>query len=446
MLNDDEINKLEEILQEHFDEPIKRLTKFEEIIERMTKRADETANLLAEIKGFNNNRLNKAIDKSSAHILAGKFNSFLEFVIKEAKNSGPTTIVRKIEDRLKEIEANSTHAITPSKPLDFYLLAQSPATNTLAKKLTTKITNPSQLDMYGNGKVEAEDFRLFVRGYGELVNGVNQSAAMLLDSLMITATRDGLQSTLVKLPLKEYMAMRGLKDEKEIRAQVKRDIDALERVSFEYKGIGKQKNAWLRVSIAGGTVGQLKNGDIIFRFNQDFFDSFRASEKTKYLYMYFPREALQGNIRQNPYKYWLARKISEHKRINLGKPNEDIISVKTLVESCPNFPTYDEVMATDRAITRRMIEPFERDMDVFSEAFTWEYTTEQPDSYQTFIEAMIHVRWLNYPDTTKLKSEKAKSKKRTTQSKANNRKIDKLETDIKALKDTVSELQKGTDE
>jgi hypothetical protein len=90
------------------------------------------------------------------------------------------------------------------------------------------------------------------------------------------------------------MDMRDLRDEKETRIQVRRDIDALERVSFEYRGIGKQRGAWLKVSIAGGTVGQVKNGDIIFRFNQDFFDSYRIGSENKYLlyviYIYYKQE------------------------------------------------------------------------------------------------------------------------------------------------------------
>ena len=79
--------------------------------------------------------------------------------------------------------------------------------------------------------------------------------------------------------------------------------------------------------------------------------------------MYFPQEALRGNIKKNPWKYWLARKISEHKRMNIGKPNEDTISVQTLIDACPNYPTYEKVMSEDRAIRRRIIEPFERDLD-----------------------------------------------------------------------------------
>jgi hypothetical protein len=308
----------------------------------------------------------------------------------------------------------------PQGPAGFYLLAQNHTSNKLSKKLTERIANPAQFDIYGNGSIEERDFRLFVKGYSELVSGVNETAARLLDSLMITATRNGLQNTLVTLPIREYLDMRGLKDEREIRRQVRSDIDALERISFEYKGTGKNRGAWLKVSISGGTVGQIKNGDIVFRFNQDFFDSFKVGSKL--MYMYFPHEALKGNIKENPWKYWLARKISEHKRMNIGKPNEDTISVQTLIDACPNYPTYEKIMKEDRAISRRIIEPFERDLNALSPSISWEYQglNESPRNYQEFIAANIVVHWSEYPDTLKLEARKKKRAAKKQASKEKN--------------------------
>lgn len=295
----------------------------------------------------------------------------------------------------------------------YHMLVQNKTSNKLQKKITEKITNPTQLTIYGDGAIESRDFKLFIRGYRELENGVNQSAARLLDSLMITATQEGLKSTLIRLPLHEYMEMRNLRDEKETRAQVKRDINALERISFEYRGTGKQRGIWLKVSIAGGTVGQIKNGDIIFRFNQDWYDSFRASETGKYMYMYFPREALKTNIKHNPWTYWLARKISEHKRINLNKPNADTIRVATLIEACPNFPSYTEIMAGNRNVTQRIIEPFERDMDALTESLAWHYIDTAPVDYKEFMESTVKIYWKDYPEILKHSSGK-KNKKKTT--------------------------------
>ncbi|MDL2318127.1 hypothetical protein LJC74_03405 [Eubacteriales bacterium OttesenSCG-928-A19] len=292
----------------------------------------------------------------------------------------------------------------------FYLLAQSRATNSLAHKLTTRFAGPAQLDLLGNATVNSKDFRLFIRGYTELTNGINTSAAKLLDSLLITATTNGLSDTLVTLPLKEYMAMRGLRDVKSARQQVRRDIDALERVRFEYLGIGKDRGSWLNVTLAGGTSG-IKNGVIYFRFNEDFYNSVRVSEG-RYLFMFFPRESLRLNDNVNPYSYAFARRIAEHKRINLGRVNENSIRVATILRACPAFPTYAEVMAGNRNVTDRIIAPFERDMNALRDAFTWEYAGEPPQSYQAFIEATVRIHWAGYPDVDRLRAARAKRRKK----------------------------------
>jgi len=358
--------------------------------------------------------------------ISGEVNPALKEDIKEYLKSQRAQVNKnELEKLLGELQSliNETkqHTKTPEQIsfLDdellkgFYLLVQSANTNQLQKKLTEKIVDPAQLDLYGHGHIFSKDFRLHIHLYNELQHGVSQSTAQLLDALMITATREGLKDTLIKLPLKEYMYMRDLSDEKETRAQVKRDLDALTRIKFEYKGTGKQRGAWIEVYIFGGTRAQIKNGDIVFRFNQDFYDSFKASETGQYMFMYFPHEALKANIKYNPYTYWLARKIAEHKRINLGKPNADTISVKTLIDACPNFPTYDEVIkSNDRHVDKRIIEPFERDMDKITETLSWSYAGEQPKDYHEFINSMVSIVWRNYPDTKKLEAEKAKQAKK----------------------------------
>jgi len=315
------------------------------------------------------------------------------------------------------------------KEQDYYLLVQSQSSNNLAKKLTAKIVDPAQLDLYGNGRVETKDFRLFIRGYQELVSGINTSASKLLDSLLITATASGLNDTTVRLPLKEYMKMRGLKDERRTREQVKRDIEALKRISFEYIGQGKAKGNWLNVTLAGEMSGII-NSIIIFQFGVSFYNSLKISE-SDYLFMYFPKEALRLNDNANPHSYFFARRISAHKRMNIGKTNEDIIGVNTLIEASPYFPSYDEVKRLGGHIAQRMIDPFERDMDALSENFLWEYVGNQPNTYQEFIDSSIHIIWSNYPDTNKLEEEKAKRSKRAKQQKNQTKKITELEKKIK---------------
>ena len=120
--------------------------------------------------------------------------------------------------------------------------------------------------------------------------------------------------------------------------------------------------------------------------------------------------------------------------MNVGKKNEDIIAVKTLLAAAPNLPSYEEVMNTDRALSRRIIEPFERDMDALEDTLTWTYcrsnntplTDEELSSmsYDTFINLLIKIDWKQYPDQTARLERKAqrieqekKGKKRKTSKK-----------------------------
>ena len=119
--------------------------------------------------------------------------------------------------------------------------------------------------------------------------------------------------------------------------------------------------------------------------------------------------------------------------MNVGKKNEDIIAVKTLLAVAPNLPSYEEVMATDRALNRRIIEPFERDMDALEDTLTWTYCHSNNSpltdgelaslSYDTFISLLIKTDWKQYPDQTARLERKAErlaqtqKKKRTTSKK-----------------------------
>ena len=104
--------------------------------------------------------------------------------------------------------------------------------------------------------------------------------------------------------------------------------------------------------------------------------------------------------------------------MNYFKKNSDTISVKTLLECTPELPTYDEVISGDRAIARRIIEPFERDLNELEDVLKWEYchsngtplTDDEIDNfnYHIFYNLMLRIKWIDYPELQK----KTKSKKK----------------------------------
>ena len=119
--------------------------------------------------------------------------------------------------------------------------------------------------------------------------------------------------------------------------------------------------------------------------------------------MIMPVNIFTLDISKNPHSYYICRKIAEHLRMNLGKPNENIISIKTLVESCPGLPKYETVSQTGRQVNQRIIQPFVRDLEELEKFFDWEFCNnkQQPltdeqltlEDYNTFIELYIKVKW-----------------------------------------------------
>ena len=298
------------------------------------------------------------------------------------------------------------HNSPATEIIDFHKIHQGKATNTLVK-LKTKIGDPAQLNEYGDGIINEKDFKLFISKCNELTNGIRPTAKILLDALIITATESGQTDTTVKLPLADYMLMRGLKDIKTAREQVKNDLEALFRISLSFSENKKGKNENyidMRICTTKGIV----KGVIVFGFNEKFFKLIKD-----YPIMPYPREILSFNLNNNPNSPHLLRRISEHKNMNYGKANEDIIGVKTLIEASPPLPKYEEIKDIG-GIEQRIIKPFERDMDAI-ESIKWNYCgkngtqVEYPTTYTEFIQAKIKITWTSYP-TRQLKHKASKKK------------------------------------
>ncbi len=97
--------------------------------------------------------------------------------------------------------------------------------------------------------------------------------------------------------------------------------------------------------------------------------------------------------------------------MNMGKTNENMISVETLLAAAPGLPRYEDIAHRGK-IGRDLIEPFEKDMTALDEVLAWEYchsngkplSDEELSSfdYSIFSQCLIHVIWRSYPDATSL--------------------------------------------
>ena len=311
---------------------------------------------------------------------------------------------------------------------DFSTIRQGTSTNALTKLRATEGKGLTIDQITGDATIKNGNFILTIPKYEQLT-GLKTSTYQLLDAITVALTESGAKSPTVILPLEEYIKRRGLKDRKEAKTQAKADMEILRGASFSWEERrGKKTESYSFVNLADS--GEIRrNGDIVFTYGTTFYNILLG-----YPVMPYPAQLQTLNSKRNPNSYYLLRKIAEHKNMNIGKKNEDIIAVKTLLSGAPFIPSYEEVMSGNRNIADRIIGVFERDMDALETTLSWHYchSLEQPltdeelntMSYATFEGLMIHTEWRNYPDQTARLERKAEAiaqaqqkKKRTTSKK-----------------------------
>lgn len=374
----------------------------------------------------NNTKNDDEAEQEKTNITAGQ-----EISEKVSTAKLSTTAIQAKTEIIAEVkEGDKTSLYSPPKS-KFDMARQGIATNNFTKFTKTKNNSKGNTTIdpvTGDVTISQKDYTVRISNFEELAD-LKTSTHQLLDALTVKLTETGAKSPIITLSLEEYMEKRKIKDKKEARKQVEADLDILfnAKISFkEKRKKGKEPNFHdIRIIDSKG----IKNGIITVSFGTAFYNILLG-----YPAMPFPTKLFEFNSKYNPHSYYLLRKISEHKYMNAKKKNENIIAVETLLSIVPDIPSYDEIMKTDRAVTRRIIEPFERDMDAFGDVLKWKYchrnntplTDEELKSfdYNDFINSLIYIEWDNYPDQTARlerkaeRQEQAKQKKKKTTAKA----------------------------
>ena len=324
--------------------------------------------------------------------------------------------------------------LRPSKTPDkgaFSPMLQGTGTNKLTQ-ISTRKTDPAVDAITGLATITNGNLTVFIEKYNNLAGGLRISTHKLLDACTIALTAQnnyrgsGEPKTTVTIPLEDYMSRCGIPITKpskdKTRRKVKEDLEALYSTSIEWsEPSGKNTKDFAKMRIC--TAIAIKNGDIIMDFSPSI-----ATYLTHAYVMQYPIELFKADER-NPSSYYMGKKLLQHNSIdnNQRKGTANIISVKALLESCPDIPTYEEVMAADRHLEQRIKTPFENALNSLNSFIKWEYSNSkgvpltdeqlQDFNYSVFIDCYINFAVLNAPDPTPRltakaeRTEKAKQKR-----------------------------------
>lgn len=328
--------------------------------------------------------------------------------------------------------------ITEQKQKLYYPILQNKPVNQLAHTMTKKPEESYFDKITGEVMIALEEFILRITNYKNLPQGITTSAVMLLDIILYKADHQGKS---IEIPLKEYMHIRGLSDVKSARQQLDRDLKQIFSINFECN----HNKKFIRINMFEYQA-EIKEGKINILLTTSFYNLITNPYLNgKKMFMFLPAEALKINLKHNPNSYYFIRYISLHKHMNLNKHNEHRISVKSLIESNPNFT--DRYLKADRKrFSEYVLDPFQRDLNILIDIkilTNWEYEThpKAPETFDEFLESYIIVTWNDYPEekTKKLQQKRKKHAEKRKEQKAAKKKLAALENRLNELENKPNE-------
>jgi len=162
----------------------------------------------------------------------------------------------------------------------------------------------------------------------------------------------------VTLSLERYMQIKGLTNKKETIQDMKKSLDVLIHSSiFIQKEYSKSNFSNINIPIFSSI--SYRRGIIRYEFTDIFLKLLR--ETTSFIIVH---EILFRIPINKSTAYHLAWRLLNHSRMNVNKRNEDTIPVFSLLESCPTFPSEENVINN---LTNQIRKPFEKSLDYLCE-------------------------------------------------------------------------------
>ena len=248
-------------------------------------------------------------------------------------------------------------ALSPKINDMFIAMCQGPLISMLSL-MSARSLKPSINTDTGEVVITGVDFTLFMDKYSAFGTSVKKTlaiATIYLTNQNRYKNRKAIKTD-VSIPFNEYIRWRNIPETKpsidKARRVLKEDLDTLfgsavewtERSGGEIKDYDKTRLI---------SRHYIKKGIIFIRFTPEF-----AEYLINAYVMKFAITLLQIDER-NPNTYNIGYKLLLHYGMdnNRIRGTHDIISIKKLLEACPDIPTEKEVMSKDRATSRNITEP-----------------------------------------------------------------------------------------
>lgn len=396
-----------------------------------------------EFNGFYTDKNDFAIRSFLDELYTENYENFAEFIRKRLRlQSHVINYYGLSQDKLNGIIDKYVKRFYKQAQPAFLPMLQAPATNALAESSPKAFIE----DPITGRKAQTVNGITITAEKGANLRQVSQ-ALKLLDLLVLKlgsvvpyhATPDQImRSRELNFSVADYMEVRELSDAKHARAQLIEGLQFLYNLSLDWQELAyydfetgnklkkpEQKKWHARILDAIGEdfTKPVKRGTATIRFNPDI-----VSYLSYGYIMPTPAFLFKINDRSYPYAYLMGRKMALHKNMNVGKSDENRISVKTLLDTITDIPTYEEVInSKDRHVTARIIEPFERSLSGLNAGMKWHYcnsrgervTKKQLESYTyaDWITWLIEFEFLDYPDTTPRLEEMEQIRKQKKQNK-----------------------------
>lgn len=283
---------------------------------------------------------------------------------------------------------------------------------------------------------------------------LNASTLQLVDMIGYAANLNGLNDKHLFISFKTYKEMKGLKNLRRARESMKDFANSLFNIKFNIDSsfYGKditfnivQVTALDKVDYKKSNrinINELaRKGGLDIILNEFYFKLLKDSKPLPLHIDYFRLDP-----RYHSNSITIYRKMAELKAMNIGKPNENIYSIKTLL-GATNIPSKEEVDNSGRQIYQRIIEPFYKALEQLnfvdwylvhadntpysdddfnpSKNMAGDTITKAGVTYEEFMQSKVIARWIEYPREQELRELKQTRMQKAIK-RAENQKIKKI--------------------